>query len=258
MDPAEQARRFAQTAYAAKIDEIVREFEEKRQRTRAQMAARGAIMSGNMIFEDAKLDGQQIAATIKAQLETRLEGYELHGVPIDDDLASTLAEELNRNLADSLGRASIHSPGAMTLPAGLAAQYPRMVSEQVGISPAWIRTEIDRRRLMKKPQAHTINVYHVEGDNSRVNVNSNDNSVNVVTKKRDEIFTELRQQVESGVQEGNERTAILEKLTALEQAQGSRSFAERYSDFIAVAANHMAVIGPFIPALTEMLRQALA
>src|ERR1700694_5322816 len=100
-DGVARAQQFAKTAYSAAKDEIIREFDEQRKAMRNRFAARGAITSGNMIHEDARLDGEQIAAIIKAQLNTLLEGYELHGVPIDDDLAKTIAGDLDRSLADS-------------------------------------------------------------------------------------------------------------------------------------------------------------
>jgi hypothetical protein len=43
----------------------------------------------------------------------------------------------------------------------------------------------------------------------------------------------------------------------LEKAQGTKLFAERYTDFISAAANHMTIIAPFIPALSELLKKAL-
>jgi hypothetical protein len=49
----------------------------------------------------------------------------------------------------------------------------------------------------------------------------------------------------------------LEKLKALEKDQNSPSFSKRYTEFMAVAANHIQVICPFIPALTEMLHKIL-
>ena len=252
-----KAKQFAQSAYAAAADQIAREYAEKRREARTRLAARGAVLSGAMIREDAKLDGEQIAATIKARLKVVIEGYELHGVPIDDQLAKSIASELNQMLAAQTARIDIHVPGAMTLPAGTKERYPQLVRESVGISAAWISTEIDRRRLMKKSQASATTVYHVEGDNSRVNVNSTDNSVNIVVKSSEQIFASLRQQIESRVPEGVERKKILDGLTALEQSQGSKSFVQRYTEFIEVAANHMQVLAPFIPALTELLRQVV-
>jgi hypothetical protein len=59
------------------------------------------------------------------------------------------------------------------------------------------------------------------------------------------------------IQEGDERSDILKRIDALEKAQGTKSFVERYTDFISAAANHMTVIAPFIPALSELLKKAL-
>ena len=106
------------------------------------------------------------------------------------------------------------------------------------------------------PQSVT-NIYHVYGHNPRWNTNSTDQSVNSVTMSSDEIFVTLRQKIESGVAEGDERNDILEKLKALEKDQNSPSFSKRYTEFMAVAANHIQVICPFIPALTEMLHKIL-
>jgi hypothetical protein len=59
------------------------------------------------------------------------------------------------------------------------------------------------------------------------------------------------------VSDGEERADILEKLTALEQSQNSPSFGKRYTEFVAAAANHMILLSPFIPALTELLHKTL-
>ncbi len=103
----------------------------------------------------------------------------------------------------------------------------------------------------------TTNVYHVYGHNPRWNTNSEDHSVNSVTISNDQVFVKVRQKIESEVPEGDERKDILDKLQALEKDQDSPSFAKRYTEFMAVAANHIQVICPFIPALTEMLHKVL-
>jgi hypothetical protein len=79
----------------------------------------------------------------------------------------------------------------------------------------------------------------------------------VVITSQEQVFTDLRNQITSGVPAGDEQKDVLDKLTALEQAKESRSFAQRYAEFISVAANHMVLIAPFIPALTEMLQKTL-
>jgi hypothetical protein len=260
MTQAERARRYSQLAYSSALGEIVREFNEKRRPVRARLADCDVAKSIAMIQENAKLDGEQIAATIKAQLNTLLDGYELNDVRIDDDLASTIASEVGHSLEAAIARSCVRPPGARRWAALLKFEYPQYVSQYVGISPAWIRAEIDRRRFIKqrrfwrKRQADLSNMYHVDGDAPRV---SADNSVSALIKANLQLFVNLRQKIEWCLQEGYERTVMLEKLTVFEQAQDLRSFAKGYADFISAAANHIFLLTPFAPALTEMLHKAL-
>jgi hypothetical protein len=42
-------------------------------------------------------------------------------------------------------------------------------------------------------------------------------------------------------------------LNELEAAKGSGNFLEKYQGFISAVANHITIVAPFIPALTQML-----
>lgn len=90
-----------------------------------------------------------------------------------------------------------------------------------------------------------------------MNVNSVDNSTNVTTLSADEVFSELRKQLDAGISQENIRTEVLASLAELQSAQNAPGFARRYTEFISVAADHMELIAPFIPALTEMLRKVI-
>ena len=94
--------------------------------------------------------------------------------------------------------------------------------------------------------------YVFHGDNARVNIGSADNSMNVTTKGAN-VFSDLRKHIEKNIAEDGDRAAILEKLDVLQKSRGSKSFSERYGEFIAEAANHMTIIAPFIPAITQFL-----
>ena len=143
-------------------------------------------------------------------------------------------------------------------PGGLPAvdYFPRELEDNIPLSSHAFRVEIDRRRLMSKKQSVT-NVYHVYGHNARWNNNSNDHSVNVVSISTDQVFANLRQELKSRIPASDELTDILTKLNALEEAQESPSFAKRYTEFIATAANHVQLIAPFLPALAELLHKTL-
>jgi hypothetical protein len=98
------------------------------------------------------------------------------------------------------------------------------------------------------PKEDAVNqVFNVQGPNARVNIDSTDNSTNVV--HHGVPFSELREAIESGVSDGIERAAILDKLSALERATDRESGSKKYQAFISTAANHMALIGPYLPAL---------
>lgn len=102
-----------------------------------------------------------------------------------------------------------------------------------------------------------LNEYHLHGPNSRVNVGSTDQSVNTVLVRPDEVFTKLRDELAASITNREEQAEILQRLSALEVAQGTLSFTERLGTFLAFAANWTTVITPFLPALAEIARNSL-
>jgi hypothetical protein len=77
----EKAKQFAQTAYAAASNDILRENQHKLAQMHAQMAARGMMQSGMIVSETARIVGEQIKALTEARLNVTLEGYELYWSP---------------------------------------------------------------------------------------------------------------------------------------------------------------------------------
>jgi hypothetical protein len=96
-------------------------------------------------------------------------------------------------------------------------------------------------------------IYNLTGPNARFNINSVDSSTNVVSQAPPEFFEALRLAIQSRIPAGQEQRDLLAAAAALEQQTGKPTFAQRYSQFMALAANHMEVLVPFIPALTQML-----
>ena len=252
MNQVERARRFSQLAYSAALGEIVREFDEKRHALRVRVPTRGTII----IWEEARLEGEQITAKIKAQLHTLLDGYELNGVPVDDDMAAAIANEVGRSL-DAAIRPPEDSLQQVCSRTEITKYFHmHQVRQRVGISLAWIRQEIDRRRFTKNAKARPFILPHFKDDDAKFTVNSADNSVHAVIRANAQLFSDLRQKIESCLCEGSERTVILEKLAALEQAQSLQSLAQHYTEFILAAANHILLLMPFDPAMAEMMHKA--
>jgi hypothetical protein len=251
-----KARRFSDTAFSSATEAISNDFQKKLVAMRANMSARGLGVSGPMVSATAELHGQRIKSMLQARLDALLEGYELYGVPLDEQLESSIIKEI-MSLRDTWV-AQAKSAAPTGIPQGMHSAFAQAVAHQSTVSVNSVKVQVERRRLMpKKTESQNITIFHLEGANSRVNMNSHDQSLNVVTTSGDQIFTSLRQKITSDVPAGDERDEILERLTQLEKTQNSPTFAQRYTEFISVAANHMALIAPFIPALTEMLNNAL-
>jgi hypothetical protein len=69
---------------------------------------------------------------------------------------------------------------------------------------------------------------------------------------RGQLFAQLREALTVNLPDDSERSSILTRLDTLEKAKGY-TFLRHYSNFIAGAANHMAVVSPFVPGLTSIL-----
>ena len=88
--------------------------------------------------------------------------------------------------------------------------------------------------------------------NGNANINSIDNSVrNIhITNNEMELFEKMLK-VASDIAE-EDRNDIIMAIEDMRNEFGKPSLKERYYKFIEVAANHMALFAPFIPAITEM------
>jgi hypothetical protein len=255
-----KAREFADTAMSTEVEKLANELQEKLAASRSRLSAQGTLMSGTAVVEAAKIHSERLNDLLQSRLNLLLEGFELHHVTIDDNVRERVIAELKSLRSTWVSKADQAMKQDHVLRHGPVMQthYLPLLEQNVGMRENEVRTQIDRRRFMqKKNEQASITVYNLEGNNNRVLTNSEDHSINVVTQSNDQIFGKIRQEIESKVPAGGAQSAILEKLTALEQAQNTPSFVQRYTDFIAVAANHMQVIAPFIPAMTEMLHKTL-
>jgi len=89
-------------------------------------------------------------------------------------------------------------------------------------------------------------------DSPRVNINSTDYSINITNAEP--IFRQLAKAIQSEISEEKLRMDLLGKTQEMESAvKETPRFLKLYSDFIALAANHMTVVSPFIPALTHFI-----
>ncbi|MEX0597392.1 MAG: hypothetical protein WD512_12935 [Candidatus Paceibacterota bacterium] len=140
------------------------------------------------------------------------------------------------------------------LPNGLIEKYKvldRGFHEKFSSMPAHYQVKVHKLSGIKQAKSGKT-IYNL-GDNSRVNINSNDSSINIINMESKHLFAEIKSKVEENIESQNERRELLLRLEELEKAQNTPSFSEKYADFMALAANHTTILTPYFPALTQLL-----
>lgn len=108
-----------------------------------------------------------------------------------------------------------------------------------------------RKETKIEPQSQPIQVvYNLIGPNARVNIQSVDTSTNVESS---ELFEKLRGLIKHSISDETVSAQLSEKVDELQQAQGTKNFVTKYQEFMALAADHVTILAPFIPALSQML-----
>ena len=114
-------------------------------------------------------------------------------------------------------------------------------------------TTINPNSLPDRPSDPGVSVYVTDSPHARVNMNSVDNSSNVVNTQVHEVFERTRHLLETGVEDNGERAALLQSVNELEAAHQTQDFVAKYKDFMGLAANHITVLAPVLTALASLL-----
>ena len=97
-------------------------------------------------------------------------------------------------------------------------------------------------------------VYNLHGSNPKVNINSQDSSINITHITNENGFEQLKKAIEENIAELKTREVYLKNLEDLQESVGSNSFLEKYQRFISTTADHISIIAPFIPFLTQLIK----
>jgi hypothetical protein len=121
----------------------------------------------------------------------------------------------------------------------MGGHYQSVVRKQTKIDPSVQSTHI---------------VYNLIGPNARVNIQSFDSSTNKVEIGPKELFERLHSTITENISDKELLQKLQNKVTELEKTQGTHNFLARYQEFMTLAANHMTVLAPFMPALAQLLK----
>lgn len=113
--------------------------------------------------------------------------------------------------------------------------------------------KIRKASQLRAAPSGVTNIYNVQGPNARVNVQSTDQSRNVANVTEPELFERLRTSLRGSPEAEQEIGQLVEAVNLLEASVGTTSFALTFQQFMALSANVVTVITPFLPALSQFL-----
>jgi hypothetical protein len=258
-----QSRQFYMRVKAQKHEEAIADHRERLGVLRAESAARGSLLNGQQLLTEWQLSERLVDVMSAGLLEAALEVCDLYEIPLDQNLSNCIEAEIKGFIETQFRHAlRNHSTaiGGSILPTSIKDVFAGRIPAATFniLNPIQIRLEkarVQGTRVAPQKEFSMNQIFNVHGPNARVNIDSTDNSTNTINQGIH--FSELRKAIESGVADGVERATILERLADLEAATDSKSGSERYQAFIASAHHHMALIGPFLPALGHWVHALL-
>lgn len=122
----------------------------------------------------------------------------------------------------------------------------------VGIGGIGPHYQVKLRRKGQFPQ-HTGGNYSitVSGPNARVNIGSQDNSINTVNEST--LFEQIAATIREGVGDTQERDRLLTLIEAMQREKKKPGYLSLYQQLVGTAADHLALLTPFLPALTNLI-----
>ncbi len=142
------------------------------------------------------------------------------------------------------------------LPTGIVERYTVLDAgyyEGIGGMKAHYQSSVRKETKIEPQRQPTQVVYNLIGPNARVNIQSVDISTNLVEVEPSELFEKLRGLIKHSITDETVSAQLSQKVDELQQAQGTKDFVAKYQEFMALAANHVSILAPFIPALSQML-----
>jgi hypothetical protein len=262
---------YADLAFRTRRQKIDDEYQNELNAELKKLTSHGVghNSSGREVTE-LRLKAEKLAKLILAKTEVLIDAYQSHRVPLDE---KAILEQINSLSVQSAGgmvsgyKGEAAMRGVRTsrpdpsLPAK-AQSFQRELMRRSHAAQTEAKLLIKKAKLAEshppKPQAQVHNEYHLHGPNSRVNISSTDQSVNTVFVQADEVFAKMRTNLEAAIADATERAEVLQRLSALEEAQGTSTFSAQLGTFLAFAANWTTVITPFLPALAEIAHRSLS
>jgi hypothetical protein len=119
-----------------------------------------------------------------------------------------------------------------------------------GIMGAHFQIKVWRKGTFQHGQGGNYSI-NISGSNPRVNIGSTDNSSNIAIQG--DLFGNIEAALRSTVTDQGQLDQILSSLTELRGQRGQLGYIAAYQKFMAIVADHIGIVAPFLPALTAYM-----
>jgi hypothetical protein len=116
--------------------------------------------------------------------------------------------------------------------------------------PAHYQAIVRKKGIFPSGQGGNYSV-HVSGQNARVNIGSHDQSTNIATQA--DVFGDISGALRGVVTNADELRQLLSAVDEMKRQRGGAGFIAAYRSFVSLAADHLGVLAPFLPALSQLL-----
>jgi hypothetical protein len=119
-----------------------------------------------------------------------------------------------------------------------------------GIMGPHFQVKVRRKGTFQHGQGGNYSI-NISGANARVNIASTDKSTNVAIQG--DVFGNIEAALRSKVADQGQLDQILSSLSELKNQSGRSGYIAAYQKFMAVVADHIGIVAPFLPALTAYM-----
>ena len=106
----------------------------------------------------------------------------------------------------------------------------------------------------KKARSGDVNVTVTDSLQPHINIDSVDQSVNVIHGQPHPVFDEIRALLQEHLQDASDLDRILTSVDEMERSrEAPHEFTQAYKEFMSLAADHMALLAPILPSLVSLL-----
>lgn len=141
------------------------------------------------------------------------------------------------------------------IPSGVEETYevidPVLCQNSMIFPSAYYQVKVKRKGAYPRGQGGNYNIHHVHASGQIVNIGSQDRSTNIAIQG--DVFGDISAALQGVVKDADELHRLLSAVDEMKRQRGGAGFAAAYRSFVSLAADHLGVLAPFLPALSQFL-----